>query len=208
MPEEPTSTATPEGGGAIPARDVEVRHVPAGGILVFERPDRSGPPIRELPAGEEISVAGRRPPWVHIRAADGVDGWVDGTELAGIAAGTASAAAQPAREGSPGASPVMPPAVVEKQRSPLRLGTAPVLGAFAGIVAIVGSALPWVQSVGTLHEVDAFGLPVRVLERVGPRAQGWVRARPADRDPRRGRRGRVPRVGWRHRAAGARPRAR
>jgi hypothetical protein len=167
MPEEPTSTATPDGG--VPARDVEIRHVPAGGILVFERPDRRGPPIRELPAGEEVSVAGRRPPWVHIRAADGLDGWVDGTELAGIAVGAAPVAAHPDPDGSPGASSVMPPTVVEKQRSPLRLGTGPVLGALAGIMAVVGTMLPWVQTVGTLHEVDAFGLPVSVLN-------GWDHA--------------------------------
>lgn len=160
MPEEPTSTATPE--GPLPSRDAEIHHVPAGGILVFERPDRRGTPIRELPAGEEVSVAGRRPPWVHIRTADGLDGWVDGTELAGIAVGAAPVAAHPDPEASR-ASSVVAPKVVEKQRSPLRLATGPVLGALAGILAIVGTMLPWVQTVGTLHEVDAFGLPVSVL---------------------------------------------
>jgi hypothetical protein len=169
MPEEPTSTAAPEGEGAVPARHVEVHHVPAGGILVFERPDRRGPPIRELTAGEEVSVAGRRPPWVHIRAADGLDGWVDGTELAGIAVGAAPVAAHPGPEGSPGASSLTAPKVVEKQRSRMRLGTGPVLGALAGILAIVGTVLPWVQTVGKLDQVDAFGLAVNVLS-------GWDHA--------------------------------
>ena len=94
------------------------------------------------------------------------------------------------------------PSVVEKQTSSLLLGTGPVLGALGGLIAILGAALPWQQTVANRLEVDAFGLPVRFLA-------GWerphrrrLRARLADRDPGgrrrrglddRGRRDRAPR---------------
>ncbi len=55
------------------------------------------------------------------------------------------------------------PAVVEKKGSSLLLGTGPVIGAIGGVIAILGTALPWVQSVGLLTEVDAFGLSWHVL---------------------------------------------
>ncbi len=75
------------------------------------------------------------------------------------------------------------PKVVEKQGSSILLGTGPVVGAIGGIVAIIGTALPWVQTVGLLSSVDAFGLSVRVLNGWDDATQERLRARDADRHP-------------------------
>jgi hypothetical protein len=165
MPDDPTSTAERTGGTP---HHGEVRHVPAGGIPVFAGPDRTPGPVAELAAGTEVIVVGRRPPWVHIHAPDDLDVWVDGIELAGVAKGAAPAAPRPGPDVHAPATPLHT-SVVEKQRSPIRLGTGPVVGALGGIVAIVGAALPWVQSVGPLHEHDAFGVSWHALN-------GWDQA--------------------------------
>jgi hypothetical protein len=152
--------------GAPRARSAEVHHVPAGGITVFALPDVTAAPIAELPSGHEVTVVGRRSPWVHVQASDGLDGWVDGVQLAGVAMG-ASPVPEPVAVPQERTNTIPPPpgsVVVEKQGSSFLLGTGPVLGALGGAVAILGTALPWVQTTGTLlHEVDAFGLPVRIL---------------------------------------------
>ena len=85
--DEPTSN--PARPGAPPGRPAEVRHVPEGGISVYEHPDGSVPAIAELAGGDELRIVGRRPPWVHVQTDGGLDGWVDGTALAGVAVGAA-----------------------------------------------------------------------------------------------------------------------
>jgi hypothetical protein len=156
--------ATPGQPDAPPVRAAEVRHVPSGGISVYANPDASTAALAELPVGAEVRVVGRRPPWVHIQGDDGLDGWVDGIALAGVAVGAAPVV--PAHIPDPHVAAdqaLLHPKVVDKQGSSLRLGTGPVVGAIGGIVAIVGTALPWVQTVGLLSSVDAFGLSVKVL---------------------------------------------
>jgi hypothetical protein len=168
MPDDPTSTAQRSGGAPLHG---EVRHVPASGVAVFAGPDRADGPIAQLAAGTEVIVVGRRPPWVHLHGPDELDGWADGTELAGVAKGAAASPApvvsRPAVDGQSSATPHT--SVVEKQRSPLRVGTGPVVGALGGLVAVIGTKLPWVQSVGPLHEHDAFGVSWHVLN-------GWDQA--------------------------------
>lgn len=166
--DEPTSTPGMPGGP--PGRAAEVRHVPAGGISVFAHPDASVAPIAELPSGYEVAVVGRRPPWVHIQAGDGLDGWVDGTELAGVAVGAAPVP-DPVPAAAPGPFAVTTrSAVVEKKKGSVLLATGPVLGAIGGLIAILGAALPWVQVFETpISEADAFNLPARVLT-------GWDQA--------------------------------
>ena len=110
-----------------------------------------------------MRVVGRRPPWVHVQADDGLDGWVEGRALAGVAVGAAPVAPAPVADHSGPDPSVLRPAVVEKKGSSLLLGTGPVIGAIGGVIAILGTALPWVQSVGLLTEVDAFGLSWHVL---------------------------------------------
>ncbi len=137
--------------------------MPTGGISVFASPDASGAPIADLAAGAEVRVVGRRPPWVHIQADDALDGWVEGRVLAGVAIGAVPVEPAPVPEHHVSDPSVLRPAVVEKKGSSLLLGTGPVVGAIGGVIAILGAALPWVQSVGLLTEVDAFGLSWHVL---------------------------------------------
>jgi hypothetical protein len=166
-------------GGGPPASRSDVRHVPAGGISVWENPDPSVPPITELPAGYELSVVGRRGPWMHVQTSEGLDGWVDGTALAGVAVG---AAPVPASAPTPETGKVVArpgSVVVEKKPSSFLVGTGPVLGAIGGIFAILGTALPWQQNVSIRVEVDAFGVPVSFLsgwEHLGDKgfALGWL----------------------------------
>lgn len=158
--DEPSNPGMP---GGPPARPAEVRHVPADGISVFAGPDSSGAPIAELAGGTEVRVVGRRSPWVHIQAGDGLDGWVDGIALAGVAVGAAPVAHAPVPDHEVPDHSVIRPQVVEKQGSSILLGTGPVLGAIGGVVAILGTALPWVQTIGLLSEGDSFGLSWRVL---------------------------------------------
>jgi hypothetical protein len=155
-----TTSAT----GGRPGRPVEVRHVPAGGISVYATADASDAPIAELPAGFELTVAGRRGPWVHVVSGDGLDGWVGGSELAGIAMG-ASPVVEPVPTAATESVVIapMPVAVVEKQPSSLLIGTGPVLGAIGGIIAIIGAAVPWQQTIANRVEVDAFDISVRFL---------------------------------------------
>ena len=141
----------------------EVRHVPASGISVYPSPDASLAPIVELPSGYEVTVIGRRPPWVHIQAEDGLDGWVDGSALAGIAVG---AAPVPETVEVPDATPFQASvrhAVVEKKRGSLLLATGPVLGAIGGLIAILGANLPWLKVSGPSDLADAFHISARVL---------------------------------------------
>jgi hypothetical protein len=154
-------SASPAGGP--PIGRAEVRIVPLGGIAVWAEPDPTEKPMQELPYGYEVTVVGRRGGWVHVHSDEGLDGWVDGSQLAGV--GPA-----PVAEGAAdGASPVAPPpvssVVVEKSKesSSFRLGRGPVLGAAGGLIAIFGAALPWQQTVENRLEVDAFGIPVRFL---------------------------------------------
>lgn len=166
--DEPTSDSAMPGGP--PARAAEIRHVPAGGISVYANPGTHSENIAELPSGYEVTVIGRRPPWVHIQASDGLDGWVDGTALAGIAVG----AAAPARSSVdvPDATPFVasaPHTVVEKKRGSILLATGPVIGALGGLIAILGAALPWIQAVNGPDDADAFHISVRILT-------GWDQA--------------------------------
>lgn len=138
--------------------------MPAGGISVYAQADASDAPIAELPAGFELTVAGRRGAWVHVVSGDGLDGWVGGSELAGIAMG-----ASPVTEVEPGPAAESvtiaprPVAVVEKKPSSLLIGTGPVLGAIGGIIAIIGTALPWQQTIATRVEGNAFDISWRFL---------------------------------------------
>ena len=166
--------------GGAPGRAAEVRHVPAGGISVYATPDPSRAPIAELPSGYEVTIAGRRPPWVHIQGGDGLDGWVDGSALAGVAVG---ANPVPETEFVPDAHPFQVSVrslVVEKKRGSLLLALGPALGALGGLIAILGAALPWVQVFNTpISDVNAFNLPARVLggwpdAYQGGFALGWV----------------------------------
>jgi Bacterial SH3 domain len=146
-----------------PVRGTETRHVPAGGVSVWGDPDPSAPPITELPAGYELTVVGRRGPWMHIQSGDGLDGWVDGTQLAGVAVGAAPVAnpVPPSENRTMAAPPGS--VVVEKRPSSFLVATGPVLGAIGGLIAIFGAALPWQQTVALRLEVDAFGIPVQFL---------------------------------------------
>ncbi len=157
---------TTSGTAGRPGRQVETRRVPVGGISVYAQADPSEAPVAELPAGVELTVAGRRGPWVHIVSGDGIEGWVGGSELAGIAVGAAPVA-QPAAPAA-GSTTTMtvapaPLAVVEKQPSSLLIGTGPVIGAVGGIIAIIGAALPWQQVVASRLELNAFDIPLRFL---------------------------------------------
>lgn len=160
--DEPTSDSAMPGGP--PARAAEVRHVPAGGISVYANPGTDSENIAELPSGYEVTVVGRRPPWVHIQASDGLDGWVDGTALAGIAVGAAPP--QPATVDVPDATPFQASVrhtVVEKKRGSILLATGPALGALGALIAILGAALPWIKAVNGPKDADAFQIAARVL---------------------------------------------
>jgi Bacterial SH3 domain len=161
--------------GGPPSRPTEVRHIPAGGISVYAAPDASGAPIAELPSGYEVSIVGRRPPWVHIQGGDGLDGWVDGTALAGIAVGAHQV--EPPPMISDNSVAVAPGSVViEKKGSTFLFATGPVLGLVGAAVAILGAALPWVKTAGVrLDGVDAFDLPVRILNGWDQAAKGGYR---------------------------------
>jgi hypothetical protein len=163
-----------------PARPVEVRHVPAGGISVFATPDASLAPIAELPSGFEVNVVGRRPPWVHIQAGDGLDGWVDGTALAGIAVGAHQV--EPSTVEVTDATPFVAKVrhtVVEKKRGSFLLALGPALGALGGLIAILGAALPWIQAINGPDDANAFKIGARILTGWDQVAQGdwklgWV----------------------------------
>jgi hypothetical protein len=156
-------------GRGAPGRAAEVRHVPAGGISVFATPDASQAPIAELPSGFEVTIVGRRPPWVHVQGGDGLDGWVDGTALAGIAVGAHQVEPPPMiADNSVAVAPGS--VVIEKKGSSFLFATGPVLGLVGGAIAILGAVLPWVKTQGIrLDGVDAFELPVRILN-------GWDQA--------------------------------
>jgi hypothetical protein len=156
-------TDAPNPPGGPPIGRAEVRIVPVGGIPVWADPDPSEPPLGELPSGYELLIVGRRGSWVHVHADDGLDGWVDGSQLAGAVA--TPVAERPVRPETAGAAP--PPAptsvVVDKQSSSIQLGRGPLIGALGALIAIVGAALPWQQTVANRLEVDAFGIPVSFL---------------------------------------------
>jgi Bacterial SH3 domain len=156
---------TTSGTGGRPGRPVETRRVPVGGISVYAQAEPSDAPVAVLPAGIELTVAGRRGPWVHIVTGDGIEGWVGGSELAGIAVGASAATptVAPSTDEIATVEPT-PVTVVEKQAATVRLGTAPVVGAIGGIIAIFGTALPWVQGLTTPSSEDnAFSLSAHVL---------------------------------------------
>lgn len=139
--------------------------MPAGGISVYEHGDDAVAPIAELPAGHEVVVIGRRGTWVHVNAGDGLDGWVSGTALAGVAVGASAAVAPASPTAVPAAATAssLPKAVVEKQPSSLLIGAGPVVGALGGVIAIVGALLAWQQTVANRLEVNAFDIPVAFL---------------------------------------------
>lgn len=131
---------------------------------MYASPGTDSENIAELPSGHEVTVIGRRPPWVHIQSSDGLDGWVDGTALAGIAVGAAPP--PPSTVDVPDATPFQASVrhtVVEKKPGSILLATGPALGAFGALIAILGAALPWVQAVNAQDDVDAFNMPVRIL---------------------------------------------
>jgi hypothetical protein len=146
--------------GGLQIGRAEIRPVPPGGIAVWADADPSQPPVAELAQGDELIVVGRRGSWVHVQAHDGIDGWVDGVQLAG---GTA-AAVEAVTPSEPTATPVpTTQVVVDKAPSTFRLGRGPLLGAAGGLIAILGTSLAWQQTVANRLEVDAFGVPVRFL---------------------------------------------
>jgi len=133
---------------------------------VFGDADAGGIPIADLPAGFELTVVGRRGPWVHVISGDGLDGWVSGAALAGVAVGVAPVAAPgsaPDPAAASNSAAPAPVAVVEKQSSSLLLAAGPVFGAIGGMIAILGTALPWQQTTATRLEINAFDVSVRFL---------------------------------------------
>ncbi len=157
---------------------------PAGGISVFARPDARTAGRASCPAGEQVRVVGRDP-WVHVR-----------TRGRGRRLGRrdrSSRGSRWARRRVPRPGPDHRAAVprstgvVEKQRSPLRLGPAPVVGALGGLVAIVGAALPWLQTVGPPARSTRSGSRGRA-RRLGP-------ARRRRRSSSAARRARSPAIG-------------
>lgn len=149
--------------------------MPAGGLPLFADADPAPAPVDRLPAGQELSVLGRRGTWVHVETDGGVSGWVDGAQLVGASSTPAGIGAAP--EGGAGVVPRS--RVVEKEPGSFSLGRGPLLGAVGALFAIFGTALPWQQTIVSRVEVDAFGLPVRVLtgwEHLGDRgfALGWL----------------------------------
>jgi Bacterial SH3 domain len=151
--------------GGPPIGRAEIRPVPVGGLPVWADPDPTEAPIAELPAGFELVIVGRRGSWVHVQA-EGLDGWVDGSQLAGAGVMT-PVAERPVGPEAVGHMPVPPPApgavVVEKQVSSVQLGRGPLVGALGAMIAVFGTALPWQQTVANRLEVDAYGIPVRFL---------------------------------------------
>ena len=139
----------------------EVRHIPASGLAIFAAPEEDAEPVGELEGGHEVTLVGRRGRWVHLRDADGLDVWADGSALAGVARGVAAPTEAPANTPQP-VEPAVP-MVVEKARAPLRLGTGPIVGAIGGLVVVAGALLPWVQAKGRDVEADAFDVPLRFL---------------------------------------------
>jgi hypothetical protein len=154
--------------GATPAPGAEVRHVPATGIDVWAAPDPSQPPVGSIAGGTAVTVVGRRGQWVHVQAEGGIDAWVDGSALAGIAVGASATAAPVSPAAEPTERTAGGPVVVEKQRGPFTVGTGPVIGAFGAVVAIVGAALPWLQNArhpGAIigESFSAFDIPLSFL---------------------------------------------
>jgi hypothetical protein len=153
----------------------EVRTVPAGGIPLFADADPAQAAVDRLPEGRELSVLGRRGTWVHVETADGVEGWVDGAQLVGASRTPSEIGSVP--EGGAGVAPRS--RVVEKEPGSFSLGRGPLVGAVGALFAIFGTALPWQQTIASRVEVDAFGLPVRVLtgwQHLGDHgfALGWL----------------------------------
>lgn len=155
-----TDAPTPAGGPRIGR--AEVRTVPVGGLPVWADPDPTEPPLVELPSGYELVIVGRRGSWVRVQADDGLDGWVDGSQLAG--AGATPVPDRPARPEAAGAvSPPPARSLVGDKQSSIQLRRGPLIGALGAMIAILGAALPWQQTVADRLEVDAFGIPVRFL---------------------------------------------
>jgi hypothetical protein len=162
--------------GGLQIGRAEIRPVPPGGIAVWADADPTQAPITELAEGEDLIVIGRRGSWVHVQTEDGIDGWVDGAQLAG----TATAPPEAVTPGETAAQ-VAPATnvVVDKAPSTFRLGRGPIIGAVGGLIAIFGTALAWQQTVANRLEVDAYGMPVRFLtgwENLADRglALGWL----------------------------------
>jgi hypothetical protein len=178
MESEQAEATTVEVDGGPPIGRAEIRTVPAGGIAVWADADPTRAPIAQLDEGFELIVVGRRGSWVHVQTHDGLDGWVDGSQLAGVQSVPAEvAAAADART----ATAVAPAAavVVDKQPSTFRLARGPIIGAAGALVAIFGTALAWQQTIANRLEVDAYGMPVRFLtgwENLADRglALGWL----------------------------------
>jgi hypothetical protein len=171
----PNLTRGPDGGP--PIGRAEYRTVPAGGVAVWADADPTQAPIAQLPSGFELIVVGRRGSWVHVQADDGLDGWVDGSQLAGASAITLAPPAADDRA-APAVAPVTPVSV-EKAPSTFRLSRGPIIGAAGALIAIFGTALAWQQTVANRLEVDAYGMPVRFLtgwEQLADRglALGWL----------------------------------
>src|SRR4051794_32242271 len=143
----------------------ETRAVPAGGVPVLAQPDDRATPVAQLLEGHEVLVLGRRGVWVHVDAGGGVEGWVDGRALAG----THGPVTAPAPASGPSsASDALRATPAARRRgatsgSSLQVGFGPVLGALAGVLAIVGALLPWQQTVADRISVTAFDIPVTFL---------------------------------------------
>jgi hypothetical protein len=148
--------------GGPPIGRAELKTVPAGGVAVWADADPTRAPIAQLDEGNEVIVVGRRGSWVHVQAHDGLDGWVDGSQLAGVQ----TTPVDPAAAAEPHSSSAAAPAtavVVDKAPSTFRLGRGPIIGAAGALVAIFGTALAWQQTVANRLEVDAYGIPLRFL---------------------------------------------
>jgi hypothetical protein len=170
------ATRVEEFEGGPPIGRAEIRTVPAGGIAVWADADPTRAPIAQLGEGDEVIVVGRRGSWVHVQTEDALDGWVDGSQLAGVA-GPATPAMEdeaPAHAPAPATS-----VMVDKAGGTFRLARGPIIGAAGALIAIFGTALAWQQTVANRLEVDAFGMPVRFLtgwENLADRglALGWL----------------------------------
>ena len=160
--ESPNSDASVAVGTNHTDRGPDVRRVPPGGLRIWAAPDATSGEVGVLEAGHELSIVGRRGRWVHVRDAQALDAWADGSELAGVALGASETDAVPAEPTAP-LRPAAPVAVVEKEHHSLLLGTAPVIGVIGALVAGFGAWLPWLQAGADGRQANAFEMSVRTL---------------------------------------------
>lgn len=79
------ATPTPTAATAGTATATAATHrVPASGLPSYSEPDPSLTPGSTFEADTHVEVIERRGDWAHIRSADGMTGWVNGTVLESV----------------------------------------------------------------------------------------------------------------------------